>query len=160
MATAPNLVHHLRYANHHAGDDDDDDDDHEDEIQHRQKRRRLLVVAWVEILRRREERIRQRNIHRIYLTRPDLNPSPCVGTPWQHMHARGNDRVFITTMGIDITTCEYILDQGFAETWDLTPIPCNDISLLIECTSSYQLPFPRRCQCSWPCSPLSRINNV
>ncbi len=129
MATAPNLVHHLRYANHHAGDDDDDDDDDEDEIQHRQKRRRLLVVAWVEILRRREERIRQRNIHRIYLTRPDLNPSPRVGTPWQHMHARGNDRAFITTMGIDVTTFEYILDQGFAETWDSTPIPRNDISL-------------------------------
>ncbi len=117
------------------------------------------MVAW-EILRRREERIRQRNIHRIYLTRPNLNPSLRVGTPWQHMHARGNDRVFIMTMGIDVTTFEYILDQGFAETWDSTPIPCNDISLLIECTSSYRPPFLRRCWRSWPCSPLSCINNA
>ena len=31
-------------------------------------------------------------------------------------------------MGIDVTTFEYILNQGFAETWNTTPIPRNDIS--------------------------------
>ena len=67
-------------------------------------------------------------MHRTYLTRSDLNPSPCIGTPWQHMHARGNDRAFITTMGIDVATVEYLLAQGFAEAWDLTPIPHNDVS--------------------------------
>ena len=44
------------------------------------------------------------------------------------MHARGNDHAFITTMGIDVTTFEYILNQGFAETWNTTPIPHDDIS--------------------------------
>ena len=44
------------------------------------------------------------------------------------MHARGNDHAFITTMGIDVTTFEYILNQGFAETWNTTPIPHDYIS--------------------------------
>lgn len=118
----------LRQANHLAGDDEEEEDE-DDEVQHWQKRKRVVVVMLAEILRRREERIRQRNTHRTYLTRSDLNPSPHFGTPWQHMHARGNNRAFITTMGIDIVTFEYILDQGFAETWNTTPIPRSDISL-------------------------------
>ena len=44
------------------------------------------------------------------------------------MHARGNDHAFITTMGIDVVTFEYLLAQGFAEAWDLTPIPRNNVS--------------------------------
>ncbi len=87
------------------------------------------MVVWVEILRRREEHVQQQNTHHTYLNWPDLNPSPCVGTPWQHMCARGNDHAFITTMGIDVVTFSHLLDQGFAETWDLTPIPRNDVSL-------------------------------
>jgi hypothetical protein len=96
---------------------------------HRQKRRRLLLVVWAEIVRSREERTRQRNALCTYLTRSDLNPSPRIGTPWQHMHARGNDRAFITKMGKDITTFEYLFNQGFSETWNTTPIPRNDILL-------------------------------
>ena len=45
------------------------------------------------------------------------------------MCARGNDHAFITTMGIDVATFSHLLDQGFAETWDSTPIPRNDVSL-------------------------------
>ena len=119
----------LYSSNRYSGDDDDDDDDDDDEARRRQKRRQLLLVVWAEILRRREERTRQRNARRTYLTRSDLNPSPRIGTPWQYMLARGNDRAFITTMGIDVTTFEYLLNQGFAETWNTTPIPRNDISL-------------------------------
>jgi hypothetical protein len=122
------LLHQLQNANHY-GDDNEEEEEEEDEAQHRQKRRRVLVVVWVEIMCRREEQIQQRNMHRTYLTRPDINPSPCIGTPWQHMCARGNDRAFITTMGIDVATFEYLLDQGFAEAWNSTPIPCNDVSL-------------------------------
>ncbi|KAH8992125.1 hypothetical protein EDB86DRAFT_2754393, partial [Lactarius hatsudake] len=48
---------------------------------------------------------------------------------WQHMYARGNDHAFIMTMGIDIATFNHLLEQGFAETWDSTPIPHNDVSL-------------------------------
>ncbi|KAF8265454.1 hypothetical protein EI94DRAFT_1735774 [Lactarius quietus] len=74
-------------ANHDA---DEDDDHYHDRAQRRRKRRRVLVVVLAEVLHRREERTRQRNMHRTYLTRPDLNPSPRIGTPWQHLYARGN----------------------------------------------------------------------
>src|ERR1700761_4506574 len=118
---------HLLSSSCYAGEDDDDDDDYEED-QHQQKRRRLLLAAYVGVLRRREERIQRRNTHRIYLTRPDLNPSLRIGTPWQHMHARGNDRAYITTMGVDVATFEHLLNQGFAEMWDSKPIPRNDVS--------------------------------
>ena len=122
MASVSFLTNQLRYSsNCYSGDDDD-------EAQHRQKRKQLLLVVWVEILRRREERIWQQNARRTYLTWSDLNPPPRIETPWQYMHTRGNDHAFITTMGIDVTTFEYILNQGFAETWNTTPIPHDDIS--------------------------------
>ena len=88
----------------------------------------LVVGMCMESLHRREERIQRRNTHRTYLTRFDLNPSPRIGTPWQHMHARANDHAFITTMGIDVATFEYLLQEGFAETWNSKPIPRNDVS--------------------------------
>ena len=46
------------------------------------------------------------------------------------MHARGNDHAFITTMGIDVATFEHVLNEGFAEMWNMTAIPRNDISLV------------------------------
>ena len=88
-----------------------------------------LVVVLAEILHRREEHIQQQNTHCTYLTHSDLNPSPHFGTPWQHMHARGNNCAFITTMGIDITNLQVSLGQSFAETWNAIPIPCSDTSL-------------------------------
>ena len=106
-------MNHSRPYNHYSGNNEDDEDE-DDEAQHRQKKRQLLLVLWVEIWHRREERIQLWNTHRTYLTHPDLNPSPCIGTPWQHMHARGNDCAFITMMGIDVATFEYILNEGFA----------------------------------------------
>ena len=59
MASVSFLMNQLHYSsNHYLGDDDDDDDD-DDEARHRQKRKQFLLVVWVEILHRREERIRQ-----------------------------------------------------------------------------------------------------
>lgn len=77
---------------------------------------------------RREEQTQQQNMHCTYLTQPNLNPSPHIGTPWQHMYARGDDHAFITTMGINVAMFEYLLAEGFAETWNSTPIPHNDVS--------------------------------
>ncbi len=31
-------------------------------------------------------------------------------------------------MGIDVATFEYLLDQGFTEAWNSTPIPRNNVS--------------------------------
>ena len=56
------------------------------------------------------------------------------------MHARGNDHAFITTMGMNAMTFEYILNQGFAETWNTTPIPHDDISFTaLPCTDHCSL---------------------
>ena len=126
-SVALHLLSSSRYAGEVNDDDDDDDADYEED-QRQQRTKQLLLAAYVEVLRRREERIQRRNTHRTYLTRPDLNPSPRIGTPWQHMHARGNDHAFITTMGVDVATFKHLLNQGFAEMWDSKPIPRNDVS--------------------------------
>ena len=116
-SVALHLLSSSRYAGEVNDDDDDDDADYEED-QRQQRTKQLLLAAYVEVLRRREERIQRRNTHRTYLTRPDLNPSPRIGTPWQHMHARGNDHAFITTMRVDVATLEHLLNQGFTEMWD------------------------------------------
>jgi hypothetical protein len=127
MAITPEyLLHRLRCENCYAREDDDYS---YERARHWQKRRRVLGLVLAEVLHRREEQTQQRNMHRTYLTCSDLNPSPCIGTPWQLMHARGNDCAFITTMGINVATFEYILAQGFAEAWNSTPIPRNNVSL-------------------------------
>ena len=55
------------------------------------------------------------------------------------MHARGNNHTFITIMGIDVATFEHILNEGFAEMWNTSAIPHNDVSLValphIDCHS-------------------------
>ena len=132
-------MNHLQLYNHYSGNNDGDEDE-DDEAQHRQKRRQLLLVLWVEIWHRREEQIQHQNTHHTYLTCSNINPSPRIGTPWQHMHARGNDHAFITTMGIDVATFEHVLNEGFAEMWNTSAIPHNDISLVaLPCIDRHSL---------------------
>jgi hypothetical protein len=61
-----------------------------------------------------------------YLTRRDLAPNPHFGTAWNHIFKSQNDRSFITTMGFDVETFNFILDSGFGELWNLMPIPRDD----------------------------------
>ncbi|KAI0309157.1 hypothetical protein OF83DRAFT_1089263 [Amylostereum chailletii] len=51
---------------------------------------------------------------------------------WQRLFARRNDCAFITTMGVDIDTFNAILSGGFAEAWNTTPIPRNDVPAAAE----------------------------
>lgn len=69
---------------------------------------------------------RSRNLRRLYLCRPQLLPNPRAGTPWQLLYHTQNDRAFITTMGINVHTFQYILESGFELRWNTTPIPRND----------------------------------
>ena len=46
-----------------------------------------------------------------------------VGTPWQVLY-----QVFITMMGFDVETFDFILDAGFACKWQWTTIPRSDTS--------------------------------
>lgn len=67
-----------------------------------------------------------RRRHRLYLCHPELIPNPRVGSPWQVLYHSQSDRAFMTTMGIDTTTFRLLLDAGFEEEWDSTPIPQTD----------------------------------
>ncbi|KDR69192.1 hypothetical protein GALMADRAFT_230725 [Galerina marginata CBS 339.88] len=84
----------------------------------------LILHGAEESRRLRSERRHER---RLYLVRPDLLPNPRRSTPWQRMYTRRNNRAFITTMSLDVATFESILDNGFAATWNSTPIPRNDV---------------------------------
>ena len=52
---------------------------------------------------------------RLYLTRADLLQNPQGDTPWQKVWRGRSDRVFITTMGIDVATFDYLLKDGHFE---------------------------------------------
>ncbi|CDO76663.1 hypothetical protein BN946_scf184752.g1 [Trametes cinnabarina] len=83
----------------------------------------LTVSAEEARLQRAEARLNNRR----YLCRPQLLPNPRESTPWQVLYHSQNHRAFITTMGIDCATFEYILNSGFAHHWNTTPIPRPDV---------------------------------
>lgn len=63
---------------------------------------------------------------RRYLCRPELLPDPRRDTPWQVLYDSRNGRAYITTMGINVATFDYILHHGFAAQWNENAIPCSD----------------------------------
>ncbi|EIW51377.1 uncharacterized protein TRAVEDRAFT_137504 [Trametes versicolor FP-101664 SS1] len=72
------------------------------------------------------ERAEKRQPSRRYLRRPQLLPNPRCDTPWQVLYDSQDDRAFITTMGIDCGTFEYILESGFRAQWESEAIPRPD----------------------------------
>jgi hypothetical protein len=95
-----------------------------------------LIVMGIEVGRL--SQIERRNISRLYLCRPQLLPNPRNGTPWQTLLHSRSDRAFITTMGIDVATLEYIITLGFGQRWYLEPVPRPDAN-----TSGYPRPGAR-----------------
>ncbi|CAA7270092.1 unnamed protein product [Cyclocybe aegerita] len=65
---------------------------------------------------------------RQYLTRPELLENPRIATPWTSLYDSRSDRAYITTMGFDVATFDFILESGFVQTWLSTPIPQTDTS--------------------------------
>ncbi|KIK71719.1 hypothetical protein GYMLUDRAFT_236011 [Collybiopsis luxurians FD-317 M1] len=90
----------------------------------------ILATLAFGVLSREDACIRRRNPSRLYLTRPQLMPNPRLESPWIHLWRGQNDHAFITTMGFDVTTFRFILEgrNHFADIWDNTPIPRNDVS--------------------------------
>jgi hypothetical protein len=74
-------------------------------------------------------RAKGRQRHRLYLCRPELVPNPRIGSPWQFLYHSKSDRAFITTMGINTRTFQVILDAGFENLWNSTPIPRTDTNI-------------------------------
>jgi hypothetical protein len=85
------------------------------------------LVAGAELARL--DRVNTRNPRRLYLCRAQLLPDPHCNTPWQLLYESQNDCAFITTMGIDAPTFEFILTSGFASQWYEKPVTCSDINL-------------------------------
>ncbi|TEB30267.1 hypothetical protein FA13DRAFT_580760 [Coprinellus micaceus] len=70
-----------------------------------------------------------RRSRRVYygFRRRDLLPSARHGTPWQRLWEGQSDRAFITTMGFNVSTFQYLLD-AFKPRWDDWTIPRGDVS--------------------------------
>jgi hypothetical protein len=88
----------------------------------------LAIILLVGIELSRQARAHRRNSSRLYLRHPQLLPNPRINTPWQRLYESQDDRAFITTMGFDVETFQYILNSGFELAWDETPIPRADVS--------------------------------
>ncbi|KAJ7747549.1 hypothetical protein B0H16DRAFT_1320279 [Mycena metata] len=85
----------------------------------------IIVLGAIEARRLRAER---RKPSRLYLCRPQLLRNPRGATAWQVLYRTRNDRAYITTMGFDVTTFDTILEAGFGQHWNNTPIPRPDAS--------------------------------
>ncbi|KAG6808001.1 hypothetical protein H0H92_005724 [Tricholoma furcatifolium] len=103
---------------------EEEEDELEAENSMQQAARYAALAIYLGASGSRQERAARRI--RLYLTRRDLLPDPRVDTPWQQLYNSQNSRAFITTMGFDVPTFDYILESGFRELWDTTPIPRGD----------------------------------
>ncbi|KAF8754902.1 DDE superfamily endonuclease [Rhizoctonia solani] len=73
-------------------------------------------------------RNRIRKPSRRYLTRPNLQPEPRLASSWQALYHSRDNRGYITTMGVDVSTFDYILDSGFRASWNSCAIPRGDVN--------------------------------
>jgi hypothetical protein len=62
-----------------------------------------------------------------YLTQQDLPGNPRTRSVWTHMHSVGNDRAFVTVMGVDVQTFESIL-VPFDLAWNASTIRRGDVN--------------------------------
>lgn len=74
-----------------------------------------------------ENRNARRREKRHKLLRAHLLKNPRVDTPWQALYHSQDNRAFITTMGVNVDTFDYILDSGFRQKWDAWTIPREDV---------------------------------
>jgi len=98
-----------------------------DEVAQLQAIEALLGMNIAVALHLEELRRRRRSTTRRYLTWLNLLPNPRTGTAWQKLYASRSDRAYITTMGLDVSTFNAVLQAGFAGRWETQPIPRNDV---------------------------------
>lgn len=92
------------------------------------KRRRKLAILLTLAKLGGNVKGNRRRTNRYILTRPALMPFPRLESAWLSIYAYKEDRSFITTMGVDVETFEYLLDSGFRTAWTDNPIPRNDVN--------------------------------
>jgi len=86
-----------------------------------------LLIPFLATETHRQIRAHRRSQSRHSLTRPLLLFDPRVNTPWQRLLVSRADRGYITTMGFDVATFNYILDSGFRDQWDSMSIRRVDV---------------------------------
>jgi hypothetical protein len=100
----------------------------EEEVEeaHELQKAALVAIMYAGAEAARLFRSRRRLPSRLYLCRAQLLPNPHVSTPWVRLRQSRSDRAFITTMGFDVASFEFIIAQGFGHLWLETPIPRGD----------------------------------
>jgi hypothetical protein len=84
----------------------------------------VAAIAYIGADEDREARIEKRRLHALGLRRADI-PDPQGSTGWQTLRESASDRGFITTMGFDCASFEFLLSH-FQPIWDSNPIPRSD----------------------------------
>lgn len=82
------------------------------------------AAIYIAALGNQQHRSGQRR--RLYIVRNELLPNPRRNTPWQKLLNSRSDRAYITTMGIDVETFQYILNSGFTALWNATALTRHD----------------------------------
>ena len=104
---------------------------HQLEDQHRRSLNHLRFLALALVIAGSNEdhvrAVENRRPRRHYLQRTDLLPNPRVGTPWTYLYESGDDRAFLTTMGVDVSTFRMLMEFGFVDLWYTLPIGRSDI---------------------------------
>lgn len=103
----------------------DEEDDDDDDLLFMQATA-VAMVMFVGAEESRRLRAERRQPNRLYLCRSELMPFPRLDSAWQRLYCSRVNRAYITTMGIDVPTFDIILESGFRQCWNETPIPRDD----------------------------------
>lgn len=98
----------------------------EDDLEEEEEDNALLSAFVLEGLEE-TRRVRNEARRRRYLVRRELLPNPKGDTPWQVLYASRSDRAFITTMGLDVATFNFVLGGGFEARWQERTIERVDV---------------------------------
>jgi hypothetical protein len=101
--------------------------DDSEAILHHQRLANVASILILLALRHRPFNVKKRKCSG-HLRRGELMPAPRQESPWQALYQSREDRAYITTMGIDVKTFDYLLAAGFKDAWDSRPIRRSDVN--------------------------------
>ena len=83
------------------------------------KQAALVAVIVLSAEQAQHDRNADRQRTRTYLRCTELLRSLKLATPWLSLYKSHSNHAYITTMGIDTNTFEYLLSAGFEEWWNI-----------------------------------------
>ncbi|CAA7264567.1 unnamed protein product [Cyclocybe aegerita] len=96
-----------------------------------------VIVGGAEISRQLRNERRRETCQ--YLTRPELLENPRIATPWTSLYDSRSDRAYITTMGFDVATFDFILESGDPRPGGQSLDPPGALGLVLHYLSSTML---------------------